>query len=58
MADVFREGTQDPFWGLSATDLFVGFSLILFKEAKDDSEINIKSIYKLAETGFSKFSSS
>lgn len=36
----------DPFWSNSAKDLFVGLSLILFKEAKEE-EINLGSITSL-----------
>lgn len=58
MAGTSGKKSEDPFWELSAADLFVGLSLILFKEAKEECEINIKSIYQMAQTGFSRFATS
>lgn len=50
--------SSDPFWDLSAIDLFVGLALILFKEAEDINQINMSSIYYMAQIGFLKFGQS
>lgn len=57
---LFNEDSSntDPFWSNSAKDLFIGLSLILFKEAKEE-EINLGSISTLLNScikeGLSKY---
>lgn len=46
---------EDPYWTSTSIDLFVGLALILFKEADDINQINLKSIYHMADKGFEKF---
>lgn len=45
---------NDPFWENSARDYFVGLSLGLFEDAKDESEINLNSINAMATFGDDK----
>ena len=54
MSDDTVVHSSDPFWELSSIDLFVGLALILFKEAKVISQINISSIYYMAQKSFTK----
>lgn len=58
MSDNSIANGSDPFWDFSAIDLFVGLSLILFKEATEESQINMGSIYYMAQKGFSRFGAS
>lgn len=58
MSDDAVVHSSDPFWDLSSIDLFVGLALILFKEAEDISQINMSSIYYMAQVGFSKLGQS
>lgn len=54
MSDDTTVHSPDPFWELSSIDLFIGLALILFKEAKDINQINMSSIYYMAQKGFTK----
>lgn len=58
MSDDAVVHSSDPFWELSSIDLFVGLALILFKEAEDISQINMSSIYYMAQKGFLKLGAS
>lgn len=58
MSDDSGIKSQDPFWEVAASDFFVGLALILFREATTENQINIKSIYYMAQSAFSRFSSS
>lgn len=58
MLDDSAVRSSDPFWELSATDLFVGLALILFREATDENQINMSSVYDMAQKGFSRFGAS
>ena len=55
MLDNSHTHNSDPFWELSSINLFIGLALILFREATDESQININSIYYMAQNGFLKF---
>jgi len=55
-SDIFID--ENDFWEQSAKDLFVGLCILLFNKATDISQINLRSIYDLALTGFQKFSKS
>jgi len=55
-SDIFIN--SNDFWESSAKDLFVGLCLLLFSESTNDNQINLRSIYYLAMTGFQKFASS
>ena len=58
MSDDTTVHSSDPFWELSSIDLFIGLALILFKEAKDINQINMSSIYYMAQKGFTKLGTS
>ncbi len=50
---IFNQGKKvdtDPFWDISARDLFVGLSFALFEDAKSRKEINLLSVYMMAMT--------
>lgn len=55
-SDIFIN--SNDFWESSAKDLFVGLCILLFNESTNDKQINLRSIYYLALTGFQKFASS
>ncbi len=46
-----KNNEDDPFWNLSARDLFVGLSFGLFEDKKSDDEVNLKSIYYMESIG-------
>lgn len=55
-SDIFIN--SNDFWESSAKDLFVGLCVLLFNEATNVNQINLRSIYYLAITGFQKFAGS
>lgn len=55
-SDIFVN--NNDFWEASAKDLFIGLCLLLFNEATDINQINLRSVYYLAMIGFEKFSNS
>lgn len=55
-SDIFIN--SNDFWESSAKDLFVGLCVLLFNEATNVNQINLRSIYYLALTAFQKFASS
>lgn len=58
MSDEIRIQNKDPYWDNTAIDYFVGLSLILFTEAKNEFQININNIYYMAKKGSEKFGGS
>ncbi len=46
---------NDPFWDIASKDLLVGISLILFEEAVNINQINLKSVFQIASVGFERF---
>lgn len=57
MTDHSPGRNDDPFWISTSVDLFTGLALVLFKEANNISQVNLKSIYHMAQRGFERFSS-
>jgi hypothetical protein len=57
---IFRNNPEgsDPFWDISSRELLVGLSLLLFEIAENEKQVNLKSIFNIALTGFERFMSS
>lgn len=54
--DIFPQGS-DVFWENASKDLFTGLAMILFSETIDESQVNIKSLYRIGLEGFEKIGS-
>lgn len=46
-----KESKEDPFWERSAADYFSGLALALFKDAENESQVNINSINQMSIQG-------
>lgn len=58
MSDEIKIQNKDPYWENTSIDYFVGLSLILFSEAKNESQINTTNIYYMAKSCSEKFGGS